>query len=280
VAASAAAAPLEERALGPSLDQIAARYTLEQRLRTRLTIRWDPATGAPATVRFTPEVVLAAGVKPEQAARLLLRRLGPLYGVPGLGARASGGVRLPSIGVERRGPWTIVRFEQRVGSTPVEGSQLKVVMTSQRGRTIAVSVVGRLFNDVPTLIPLAPRPPALAAETARPSAFPIDTTPQRMFSPRGGAWDFVFKRMQFTEAGLTRVLVDRDGRELERVPAGMHAWARGRVFGLNPGTAPRIETIRDLHPHESGNLTGPYETVINSGRPHAPTARGKKGVSF
>jgi len=293
LAGPARAQPLEARRLGPAPAQLAARAELSRAAGGAVTVRWDPATGYPAVVRFAAPLPLeAAG--PEAAAREALEQMAALFG--GLAHDRQAGAREPRLylaSVLPFGAERCVRFEQRVGDLPLEGATLVVTLGRAGGRTVLRAIAGRAYRDAPPAFPLAGRAPAGATLVGTPRPSP------------GGerAWRLAWRTEERGDEPAT-VLTGLDGALLSRASSVRHAEGRvtARVFPRYRTSGAAVRPLRDLTvlgeaglPLSTGErgevpaaaatlpagLTGPLERVLPwSGEPYPALRGGRLELAF
>lgn len=260
VAASAAQA--QE---GPDVEQLARRAALEREVGRAVDVRWDPATGAPASIRFDPPLLVPSVESdgPHAAARRVLERVGALFGAtpPTL---APGEVR-------SFGPLRIVELEQRVGDTPVLGGKLAVTLRRQGDAVVCLSVQGRVLRGVPPWLPDLDGPGRVVTR--------LDD----------GAWRVARREVVVDGSGEPVELLRGSGGEvLSRRSLARHGAARGTV----PGAA-GAQPLRDLWVERGGErsttdeagafdgveaalpwgLSGPFERVVPRTGADYPAAR-------
>lgn len=223
--------PLAERKLGPAPGQLVARSELARATGTKVEVRWDPASGCPCSVRFTPPLRLEAE-GPEAAAREALERVAPLFGKLAHDRQTDAPEpKLRLLSVQPFGEERHVRFEQRLGDVPLDGARLVVSLTRVEGTIVVRAVSGRVYQDAPPALPEGTRP----GETARP-----------VLTPRGGTWRLAWRTAGLADGMPIEVLTSDDGEELSREETADRGTATGTVFprARTGGSARR--PLRDL----------------------------------
>lgn len=274
--------PLAERKLGPEPGQLVARSELSRATGVKVEVRWDPASGCPSSVRFTPPLALEAE-GPEAAAREALERVAPLFG--GLAHDRQADAREPKLrllGVQPFGQERHVRFEQRLTDVPLDGARLVVSLARLEGRTVVRSIAGRAFRDAPPALPAGTRP----GDTATP-----------VLTPRGGAWRLAWRTTGLSDGLPVEVLTTDDGVELSREEAVERGAAKGTVFPRYRAQGSARRPLRDLTVVVGGQqvttgdgggfpggvaslpagLTGPHERVLPRAGAAYPSS-GKDGA--
>ncbi|MCO5165482.1 MAG: hypothetical protein M9894_03820 [Planctomycetes bacterium] len=250
---------LEDRGLGPTPAQLVALVELQRAVRARVPVRWDPASGCPREVVFSPALPLAARAPDEVVAEVVdrLRRLYGWTGAPGLFVTAT-----DADGPARR----VIRLEQRVERVPVEGGALRLVIGRVDGRLVLERVVGRVYRDLPpALAPLAPLPPRAA-----PRLGPLtiaDAGPRPVVTPRPhGVWRPAHAVIEVDGGAPRRVLRDGEGRALWSEPLACGAGpgtVHGRVFPTDPRRPAALVPIGDVRVQVDG---GPIVVTDPQGR--------------
>lgn len=253
----------EEAVHGPGPEQLCAVTQLQRRLRTRVEVRWDPATGGPCQVACRPPVPLT-GQAPETAARDAIRRLEPLWGrLPLDEQTARRGPHLVLTGARQAGPLRVVAFQQMLGPAAVDGSELQVTLARLRGRVVLLRVAGRAWRDVPWTTPLLPagRVPAGA---------------RQVVVRHEGRWQALLHTREVDRAGFAEDVLRRpDGQVVLRRARRFSGRAVAAVSGgLGPLADVYVEVggqrlttdARGVFPGQTGALTwgleGPYLRVL------------------
>ncbi|RMG06811.1 MAG: hypothetical protein D6731_25015 [Planctomycetota bacterium] len=281
-------ARLEDRALGPTFEQLAELRRLERRCGEDVSVSWDAASGAPSRVRFRPGLRLPPS-GPERAARRFLARLARLYGLPALRTPEGSVTALEARAPRRVGLFTEVRLRQRLNGVPVEGAELRVLLL-RREAPLGVLVEGRLFRDLPDGMGPPPARPTVPGPTGDPGVDQgrIEDC-QLVVSVRSGRWDYAFRWTVgvsvSAELGLERsakVVTDPEGRVLHWRLLGESA-LYGKVLPDAGGRALRTVKLPPLRLRRKGKaatlagggLRGAYERVLGAGAPHRLRERGK-----
>lgn len=270
---AAEAQELRARGLGPTTGQLVARRRVEQSLGVRVDVRWDPATGAPALVRFVPPVALKAR-SPDDGAKELLRALEPLWGrLPLEADTARRGPHLVAAGTRSQGALRRLLFHQTLEAIPLDGGELLVTLGSRNGKCLGIEVSGRAYRDAPWGVVL-PRGRSLA---------------DLVLSPRGGSWRLLRRRLVRGEHGLpVETLVDGEdvvARRRRWHAGSAEAELDGRRFplaDLEVGAGTRMLTTGPTgdFPGSAASLpfglSGPFERVVGPAQrswPGAPDGR-------
>lgn len=251
VAALAPAGAALAQGLGPDEARLSALTALE-RSRGPVAVRWDAATGAPASLRFDAETTTIRAESPELAAVALAREVADLFerSIAIVEseelAPASGSALVVRPAADLGSGRARIDLDQVCARVPVAGARLSIELARVETGFAPVAIVGRFFPELRLESATASR----EVEAALAERFPavrhgkLEARAERrlVVAARGRQARLAFEvRAPLGEPPVTwRILIDAtSGEELGRTQLACEAQARGLVYEKNPQETPR-----------------------------------------